>query len=61
MLSYSPEFRDKDSNLERVRTDVDARSARRRADDVDPSSNRGEAPLENLGAHGSSFLAAGDV
>ena len=35
-----------------VGADVDARSAGRRADDVEPNSDRGEAPLQNLGTHG---------
>ena len=39
----------------RVPANVDAGSADRRADDVEPSSDRGEAPLENLGAHGFPF------
>ena len=39
----------------RVRANVDARSAGRRANDVEPSSDRGEAPLENPGTHGFPF------
>ena len=39
----------------RVGADVDAWSAGRRPNQVEPSSDRGEAPLENLGAHGFPF------
>src|SRR5205807_1915135 len=39
-----------------IRTDGDPRSAGLGADHVEPSSDRCEAPLENLGCHGLSFL-----
>jgi hypothetical protein len=49
-----------------VRVDVEqtgrlpsAPRPRRRLDDLHPSPDRGEPPLENLGTHGLSFLAAG--
>lgn len=40
----------------RVRADIDPRSAGRRANELEPSPDRGETPLQNLGAH--SFLSS---
>jgi hypothetical protein len=58
-LELDPPAAAGEANVEGVPTDVDASSADLRADDVEPSSDCGEVPLENLGSHGLSLLAAG--